>query len=297
MTDNEQNSSPKTLPVVIASVLIAGLCAWAGGRGGAQVGGLPVLLLCAALAFALNWACFFPAYAARTERYYDLVGSATHLSLVGCATLLAEPDPRGWLLAGLAAVWALRLGSFLFLRIHRAGSDRRFDEVKQDFGQFLIAWTLQALWVFLTLCCALAAITITSAEPQPLGVWAVVGGLVWALGFGVEVAADRQKSVFRKDPANAGRFISSGLWAWSRHPNYCGEIVLWVGVAVIALPALSGWQYVTLVSPLFVYVLLTSISGVPPLEKRAEEKWGDDPEYRTYVERTPVLWLRPPRSS
>lgn len=289
------SSTLKTLAVVVASVLVAGIVAWAGGQGGARAAGLPVLVLCAALAFVVNWACFFPAYAARTERYYDLVGSATYLSLVACGVLLAEPDPRGWLLAGLAAVWTVRLGSFLFLRIHRAGKDRRFDEVKQDFGQFLIAWTLQALWVFLTLCCALAA--ITTAAPRPLGAWAVVGGLIWALGFGVEVVADRQKAAFREEPANAGRFISTGLWAWSRHPNYCGEIVLWTGVAVIALPTLSGWQYATLVSPLFVYLLLTRISGVPPLEERAEEKWGDDPEYRAYVERTPVLWLRPPSSS
>jgi steroid 5-alpha reductase family enzyme len=288
-------STYKTLTVIAASVLVAAFVAWAGGRGSIEVAGFPVPVLCAALAFAVNWVCFFPAYAARTERYYDLVGSLTYLSSIGCAVLLAEPDPRGWLLAGMTAVWALRLGTFLFRRIHRAGSDRRFDEVKQDFGQFLIAWTLQALWVFLTLCCALAA--ITSADARPLGVWAVVGGLVWALGFGVEVVADRQKSAFRRDPANDGRFISSGLWAWSRHPNYFGEIVLWVGVAVIALPVLSGWQYVTLVSPVFVYLLLTRVSGVPPLEKRAEEKWGDDPEYRAYVERTPVLWLRPPSSS
>jgi len=287
-----QESILKPLGVVAASVVVAGAVAWAGGRGSVEAAGIPVPLLCAAVAFAVNWAAFVPAYAARTERYYDLVGSLTYLSLIACGVLLADPDPRGWLLAGMAAVWALRLGSFLFLRIHRAGSDRRFDEVKQDFGQFLMAWTLQALWVFLTLCCALTAITTNGA--QPLGAWAAVGGLIWVVGFGIEVAADRQKSAFRKNPANAGRFISSGLWAWSRHPNYCGEIVLWVGVALIALPALSGWQHVTFVSPVFVYLLLTRISGIPPLERRAEEKWGDDPGYRAYVERTPVLWLRPP---
>ena len=284
----------KSLAVVFASVLVAAAVAWAGGRSSAEAGGVPVLLLCAAIAFAVNWAAFVPAYAARTERYYDLVGSLTYLSLLACGVVLAEPDARGWLLAGMASVWALRLGSFLFLRIHRAGSDRRFDEVKQDFGQFLVAWTLQALWVFLTLCCALAA--ITSADPRPLGAWGAVGAAIWAVGLGIEVVADRQKSAFRKDPANKGRFIQSGLWAWSRHPNYCGEIVLWAGVAVIALPVLSGWQYVTLVSPVFVYLLLTRISGIPPLEKRAEEKWGDDPQYRAHVERTPVLWLRPPGS-
>ena len=289
-----QNSTWKSLAVVAASALVAALVAWAAGRGSVEVGGLSVPMICAAIAFAVNLAAFVPAYAARTERYYDLVGSLTYLSLIACALLLTDPGARGWLLAGMVMVWALRLGSFLFLRIRRAGSDRRFDEVKQDFGQFLVAWTVQALWVFLTLCCALAA--ITSTEVRPMGAWAAVGGAIWALGFAIEVVADRQKSAFRADPANSGRFIRSGLWAWSRHPNYFGEIVLWVGVAVIALPVLSGWQYVSLVSPLFVYLLITRASGIPPLEKRAEQKWGDDPEYRAHVERTPVLWPRPPRS-
>ena len=289
------SSPPKTAAVVIGSVLVAAAVAWPGGLDGAEVAGVPVLVLCAALAFLINWAAFVPAWAARTERYYDLVGSLTYLSLIACAVLLGEPDPRGWLLAAMAGVWTVRLGTFLFLRIQRAGSDSRFDEVKQDFGQFLIAWTLQALWVFLTLCCALAV--IAGSVARPLGAWAAAGALIWALGFATEVVADRQKSAFRADPANSGRFISSGLWAWSRHPNYCGEIVLWSGVAVIAWPVLSGWQHVTLVSPVFVYLLLTRISGIPPLEKRAEEKWGDDPEYRAYVERTPVLWLRPPTGS
>ncbi len=119
--------------------------------------------------------------------------------------------------------------------------------------------------------------------------------MVWLVGFGIEVAADDQKRAFRADPANRGRFITTGLWAWSRHPNYFGEITLWVGVALVALPALSGWQHLTLVSPLFVGLLLTRVSGVPLLEARGQATWGDDPEYRDYVARTPVLVLRPPR--
>ena len=129
----------------------------------------------------------------------------------------------------------------------------------------------------------------------PPGAWLpdAVGGLTWAIGFGIEVVADRQKSVFREEPANAGRFISSGLWAWSRHPNYFGEIVLWIGVAVICLPVLRGWQWVTLISPFFVTLLLTRVSGVPMLEKRADEKWGGQEDYEAYKERTPVLIPRP----
>jgi steroid 5-alpha reductase family enzyme len=124
-----------------------------------------------------------------------------------------------------------------------------------------------------------------------------VGLAVWALGFVIEVVADRQKGAFRRQPGNRGRFITTGLWAWSRHPNYFGEITLWTGVALLALPVLSGWQYVTLVSPLFVYLLLTRVSGIPLLEARAEEKWGGDPDYRAYRDRTPPLVPRPPRST
>jgi steroid 5-alpha reductase family enzyme len=179
-------------------------------------------------------------------------------------------------------------------RIRRAGKDDRFEAIKPSFVRFLNAWTLQGLWVSLTLAAALAAITTTVRKD--LGAFALVGFLVWAVGFAVETTADLQKSRFRADPANRGRFIQGGLWAWSRHPNYFGEIVLWIGVAVMALPVLRGWQYVTLISPLFVILLLTRVSGVPPLEKRADEKWGGQDDYEAYKARTPVLVPRPPAS-
>ena len=89
-------------------------------------------------------------------------------------------------------------------------------------------------------------------------------------------------------------YITSGLWAWSRHPNYFGEITFWVGLTLIALPVLSGWQLVTLISPIFVYVLLTRISGIPMLENRGMKKWGSDPEYMDYLQRTPSLLLKKP---
>jgi steroid 5-alpha reductase family enzyme len=123
----------------------------------------------------------------------------------------------------------------------------------------------------------------------------VLGVLVWIAGFGIEAVADRQKSRFRADPANKGRFIRSGLWAWSRHPNYFGEIVLWVGVAIIAVPVLQGWQWVTLISPVFVTLLLTRVSGVPLLEKKADATWGGQPDYEAYKASTPVLVPRPPQ--
>lgn len=276
-----------------AIVVVGAAVAWAGSQGGVSAIGVPVFALCGLLAFVINWVVFVPSYLAQTERFFDLAGSLTYVTVIGTALLAtAATDPRSLLLAALVLVWAIRLGTFLFSRINREGQDGRFDELKTSFPRFLGAWTLQGLWVFLTLACALAA--ITSEGTRPLGAAALVGALIWAVGFAIEVVADRQKTRFRADPGNRGRFIQSGLWAWSRHPNYFGEIVLWIGVAIIAYPELAGWQYVTLVSPLFVYVLLTRVSGIPLLEERAEAKWGEDPEYRAYRDRTPELVPRRP---
>jgi steroid 5-alpha reductase family enzyme len=277
---------------IAATLLVATLLAWAGSEGGHRAFGVPVFALCGVVCFALNWLVFVPSFAARTERYYDLTGTLTYLLVVALALASGNRDARSLHMGLLVAAWALRLGSFLFARILREGADRRFDALKEDASRFLMAWTLQGLWVFLTAAAALAA--MTTSNPVPLDALAAIGAGVWAAGFAIEVIADRQKAAFRADPRNRDRFIASGLWAWSRHPNYFGEILLWTGVALAALPALSGWSLATLVSPLFVYVLLTRVSGIPLLEARSDAKWGQDAEYQAYRARTPVLWPRPP---
>lgn len=290
MTKSEIQSVA-AIPVIL---LLGTGIAWAGSRNGIQSLGLPLFALCGLCALTINWIAFLPAYAFKTERYYDFTGSVTYMSLVALVVgLRGEPDPRSLLLAGLIVVWALRLGSFLFVRVSHDGSDGRFDQIKMSLPRFLMAWTLQALWVFLTAACALAA--MTSSEVRPLGTFAAFGCLVWLVGFAIEVAADQQKRRFRADSSNRDRFIQSGLWAWSRHPNYFGEITLWIGIALIAVPVLTGWQFATLISPVFVYVLLTRISGVPLLEARAKKKWGDDPKFVAYKRSTPALFPRPPR--
>lgn len=280
------------LPVILA---IGGGIAALGSGASLRVAGWPLFALCAVVAFAVNWIVFVPAWLYRTERYFDATGSLTYLTLVVVALAFGRADPRAWLIGTLVGLWALRLGSFLFRRILEDGSDGRFDVLKVHFPRFLMTWTLQGLWVFLTFGCGLAA--MTSAEGRPLGPVAAVGASLWTAGFAIEAIADRQKRRFRKDPANDGRFITTGLWAWSQHPNYFGEILLWIGVAVVAFPALEGLQYATLISPVFVFVLLTRISGIPLLRARAKKRWGDDPAWQAYVERTPVLVPRPPSAA
>ena len=278
----------KPLIGITVILLISAGIALAGSQGSISVGPYPLFALCAAVGFLLHWAIFIPSFLFQTEHYFDLTGGISYLCTVGLA-FIAYPDmdARGTLLCFMVAIWSARLGTFLFLRVKRAGQDRRFNEIKKKFFRFAFTWTLGGGWVFITMAAALAA--ITSEQQQPLGILAYLGTLVWLVGFGIEVVADRQKTIFRKDPANAEQFITTGLWSKSRHPNYFGEIVLWFGVALIALPALSGWQLVTLVSPLFVTFLLIKVSGVRMLEEGAQKRWGTDPAYQQYLASTPVL--------
>jgi steroid 5-alpha reductase family enzyme len=277
---------------LVAVAALGTVVAWAGSQGGATSGGVAVFALCALVSFGVNTVVFVHAYARQTEQFFDLTGSLTYLTLVTIALVLGVGDARAVLLAALIAVWALRLGSFLFLRIRRDGGDGRFDRIKPSLSRFLLTWMIQALWVLLTAGAALAA--MTAPESTDLGPFAAVGVALWVAGFAIEVVADRQKSAFRAEPANRGQFITVGLWSWSRHPNYFGEILLWFGIAVISAPTLEGARLLTLVSPIFVLVLLTRVSGVPLLEARGKRRWGDQPEYQAYLEQTPTLIPRPP---
>jgi len=280
------------LPIIL---MIGFLLALAGGSSGLKTAGVPVYAWCVLLAFMIQWLAFVPAYLSQSEKYYDLTGSFTYLSvLLFALSLSSARDPRSLLLAVLIAVWAMRLGSFLFLRIRAVGEDSRFRDIKPSFIRFLMTWSLQGLWVCFSLAAALAA--ITAQTKINLDLWALSGALVWIFGFVIEALADQQKNQFRKQKNKPLPFIHTGLWSWSRHPNYFGEIVLWMGIAMIAYPVLQGWQLFTLISPVFITVLLTRISGVPMLEDAADKKWGGQSEYEAYKARTSVLVLWPPKN-
>lgn len=275
--------------VVVALVVGAGL-AVAGSFRGALVGGIPVFAIAVTAAFVIQFLVFIPSAVRRTERFFDLTGSLTFIAVsIALALLAPAQDVRGWILAAMVVVWAARLGSFLFARVHRAGTDGRFDEIKTNPLRFFQVWCIQGLWVALTASAAWIAMSADAADRAPLDGFAVAGIVVWLAGMVFEVVADLQKQAFRADPANKGEFIRTGLWSRSRHPNYFGEILVWVGVFVVAVPVLQGWQWVAVLSPLFVVLLLTRVSGIPLLEKRADERWGDRADYRAYRDRTPVL--------
>ncbi len=279
---------------IIGAVALAAMVAWSGSDQGVLYNGMSVFVWCGVFAFAVQWIIFIHAWLARTEAFFDLTGSLTYIVIVVAAAILAGVDDlRSLTITALIVIWALRLGPFLFFRIKNAGEDRRFRSIKASFPTFLMTWTLQGAWVYITASAALGS--ITSSSTVGLDGAFVLGASLWVAGFAIEVIADNQKTAFRSNPENTNKFITSGLWAWSRHPNYFGEILLWIGIAVIAYPTLVGNQIYLMLSPLWVIFLLTAVSGVRMLEARGRKQWGEDPEYQEYVANTPTLILWPPR--
>lgn len=216
-------SSRSSLIAIIAALVIGALVALAGSQNSATLGGIPLFALAIAAAFAIQVIAFIPAMILQTERFFDLTGSLTFLVISAALVLLSPlPDVRSWILAAMVMLWAARLGSFLALRVHKAGSDGRFDEIKGSPLRFLQVWVIQGAWVSLTAASAWIAISTDAGARAPIGWLTVVGIIVWVIGMAIEIVADAQKSAFRADPQNRDEFIRTGLWSRSRHPNYFG---------------------------------------------------------------------------
>ena len=253
-----------------------------------------ILVICMSSIFMIHWIIFIPSYIFKTEKYYDITGTIAYLSMILIALYFIiivngeELSIRSLVSTLLVLIWAVRLGIFLLLRVVKAGEDKRFENVKLSFSKFLMYFTISSLWVFLTTINFLTMLLHNSVLINDI--FFLLGLLIWIIGFIIEVVADEQKRKFKLNLDNKGKFISSGLWSYSRHPNYFGEILLWIGMAIISLPVLLGWEYITLISPLFVYMLLTKMSGIPILEKQSNERWGNQSDYQNYKKITPILF-------
>ena len=242
-------------------------------------------------AFLIQWVLFIPAYIFQTEKFYDLSGSFTYIFVI-CYVSYSFYLENGInigniILGGAIIIWAIRLGSFLFFRIHNAGEDKRFRNIKPSATRFFMTWTLQGMWVSICSACALTA--ISTSKGVQVNSLLYVGLAFFLIGFLIEVVADSQKSKFRSNPENKNKFVNTGLWSLSRHPNYLGEITLWLGITIMSISSLSGWQFVTLISPIFTYILLVYVSGVRLLEASGRKKWGHLESYQDYLKKTPSL--------
>tara|TARA_B100001113_G_scaffold224679_1_gene184487 strand:- start:30 stop:887 length:858 start_codon:yes stop_codon:yes gene_type:complete len=253
-----------------------------------------IVLNAVILAFLIQWVAYIPAYLFQTEKFYDLTGSLTYLTVIWFVYFssgqMNEFNTQSLLVTVLISLWAVRLGSFLFSRIHKDGEDKRFRTIKTSASQFFMTWTLQGMWVSICSMCAITA--ISSSDGIISNNLFYIGFVLFIIGFSIEIIADRQKTAFRSIEENKDKFITSGLWSKSQHPNYFGEILLWSAVAVMSFSSLSGTQYLTMISPIFTYILLVYISGVRMLDDMGNKKWGHLEEYRTYKKNTPVLFLK-----
>ena len=276
---------------VITNILISVL-SFAISYGIAHLTGSVIVKNAVLLAYVIHWIAYIPAYVFQTEKFYDLTGSVTYLSVVWFVFLSTYKSISlnfgNLILVLLISIWTIRLGLFLFIRIHKAGEDKRFRSIKTSASQFFMTFTLSGLWV--TLCSMCALVAISSPEGLVMNALTYVGIILFIIGFGIEIVADNQKTAFRSIEANKDSFITSGLWSKSRHPNYFGEVLLWFAIAVISFSSLEGLQLITLISPVFTYILLVYVSGVRMLEDMNDKKWADDEQYKSYKKNTPMLF-------
>ena len=276
---------------VITNILISVL-SFAFSYGIAHLTGSVIVKNAVLLAYVIHWIAYIPAYMFQTEKFYDLTGSVTYLSVVWFVFLSTYQSISlnfgNLILVLLISIWTIRLGLFLFMRIHKAGEDKRFRTIKTSASQFFMTFTISGLWV--TLCSMCALVAISSPEGLVMNALTYVGIILFIIGFGIEIVADNQKTAFRSIESNKDSFITSGLWSKSRHPNYFGEVLLWFAIAVISFSSLEGLQLITLISPVFTYILLVYVSGVRMLEDMNDKKWADDEQYKSYKKNTPMLF-------
>ena len=251
---------------------------------------LPLVLNLVLLIFLIQWVSFIPAYFFQTEKYFDLTGSITYLFSVSALLYITGTTKITDIIVVLCvAVWAVRLGLFLFNRIVNDGEDKRFRNIKPNFTRFFMTWTLQGTWVSMCLLCVLTALSSPNGIIHSYLFY--VGLFVFNIGFLIEIVADNQKTIFRNDKKNKDKFITTGLWKYSRHPNYLGEIILWFGISVMSFSSLENLQFLTLISPIFVYFLLVYVSGVRMLEDSGKKKWGHLDSYKKYINNTPTIFF------
>lgn len=242
-----------------------------------------MLLQSIIIILGFNFLGFLYAWFKQSDKGTDLIYNLTFLCSVIVFYVMGEKTMPSLLLTIAISLWAIRLGVYLFWRIHKMDKDERFDDIRVRISSLVKFWVLQTLSIFIILIPAIFFYYNPNDTLIPLQ---YLGLGIWFIGFVIESIADYQKSVFKADISNKGQFINSGLWSVVRHPNYTGEILCWIGIFLFCVPALAGWQWVSLVSPIWISTLLIFISGIPLLEKAYKTKYGSMPSYKKYVQST-----------
>ncbi len=251
---------------------------------------MSIFLVCLLIAVAFNLMMFAIAFSNKSDKITDLSYCATFIVIAFAAYLRQPPfSPIKTVVLVLVTLWAVRLASYLVVRVHKIKRDKRFDGIREDSVKFGSFWLFQAMsaWLIMVPCIAILS-RVDSGERLPASTG--IGLTVWLIGFVFEAVADRQKFAFINKKSNQGKWINTGLWRLSRHPNYLGEITMWIGLYLCIGSYLTPqMRLISLVSPLWIAFLLLFVSGIPKLEKSADERWGKDKDYKQYKRDTPLL--------
>ena len=278
--------------IIILTILIPSTLSLFISDNSISINGYPVLFYCVLISFTIHLIIFIPSAIMKNEKFYDFTGMIAYLSIIIFAIQqkyiqIHSIDIYSLVLSLLISIWTLRLGIFLFYRVLKVGEDIRFKDVKNNALKFFVWFSISSLWVSLTTMAAMNVVTSKNYNKDLTLLY--IGTMIWVFGFLFEIISDYQKIKFKNNALNKNKFIDSGLWSISRHPNYFGEIILWIGIYIITLPSTSGLEYLGIISPLFVIVLLNKVSGINLLEASADKKWGSSKEYQKYKKITPKL--------
>ena len=278
--------------IIILTILIPSSLSLLISDNSISINGYPVLLYCVLISFTIHLIIFIPSAIMKNEKFYDFTGMIAYLSIIIFAIQqkyiqIHSIDIYSLVLSLLISIWTLRLGIFLFYRVLKVGEDIRFKDVKNNALKFFVWFSISSLWVSLTTMAAMNVVTSKNYNKDLTLL--CIGTIIWIIGFLFEIISDYQKIKFKNNASNKNKFIDSGLWSISRHPNYFGEIILWIGIYIITLPSTSGLEYLGIISPLFVIILLNKVSGINLLEASADKEWGLSNEYQKYKKITPRL--------
>lgn len=251
------------------------------------------ILLSLLVSIAFNLFIFVFAYKSQTDKLTDITYAFT-FALIALTFLYWYGDTtQGYrlIIAAMPIIWAIRLGSYLFRRVLKKGKDHRFDSFRHIWWKFAGFWILQGLSIWLIALPYIVALSST-AEQATLAMNSILvplGGGIFLMGLLIETIADAQKFKFRSNPANRGKFMAEGLFSIVRFPNYAGEIMVWTGVFIACIPVLESLEWASIISPLWIIYLLTSLSGIPFLEESNKKRYGHLESFQKYKRETKNL--------
>eukprot|EP01119_Soliformovum_irregulare_P019694 TRINITY_DN6296_c0_g1_i3.p1 TRINITY_DN6296_c0_g1~~TRINITY_DN6296_c0_g1_i3.p1 ORF type:complete len:295 (+),score=45.10 TRINITY_DN6296_c0_g1_i3:72-956(+) len=246
------------------------------------------LTICLIVSIVYQLLFYLPAAICKFDKVTDLAYGSNFVLVAILTLIFGETFFVRKIIATVAvSVWGLRLIGYLFYRITKIGRDERFDGTRDKPIRFFIWFMLQFIGVWLI---SLPLILLNSSQINPHFQWNdYFGWTLWLIGFLFEVVGDQQKSSYRSDPTNKDHWCDVGLWRYSRHPNYFGEICCWWGIFATSASVLHTWQFFSVIGPAFITLLIMFGSGIPTTEKSTDRKYGKIPEYREWKRRTPVL--------